>query len=150
MGLETAYVIAAPVVEALEARILLDAVDESQVIEVFNTSPALFVANEGQWADESVRYAFSGSAANVLHTDSGPIIQLFRREAAEGAEDAAAPDDPLAPPHQDRPAATATEMVELAEVFVSFDGSNAARPVGVGRVQSDQTASGPETTGETE
>ncbi|KKL46618.1 hypothetical protein LCGC14_2343760, partial [marine sediment metagenome] len=71
--------------------------------------------------------------ANVLHTDSGPIIQLFRREAAEGAEDAAAPDDPLAPPHQDRPAATGT--VELAEVFVSFDGSNAARPVGVGRAE---------------
>ncbi|KKL83641.1 hypothetical protein LCGC14_1972720, partial [marine sediment metagenome] len=135
MGLETAYVIAAPVVEALEARILLDAVDESQVIEVFNTSPALFVANEGQWADESVRYAFSGSAANVLHTDSGPIIQLFRREAAETAEDAPGPDDPFALPHEDRLAASAPETVELAEVFVSFDGGNAARPVGVGRAE---------------
>ncbi|KKL26834.1 hypothetical protein LCGC14_2391280, partial [marine sediment metagenome] len=54
------------------------------------------------------------------------------REAAETAEDAPGPDDPFAPPHQDRPAATATEIVELGEVFVTFDGSNAARPVGVG------------------
>ncbi|KKK68585.1 hypothetical protein LCGC14_2942580, partial [marine sediment metagenome] len=75
-------------------------------------------------ADESVRYVFSGSAANVLHTDSGPVIQLFRREAAE-------PDDPFAPPHED----PAPDTVELAEVFVSFDGANAARPVGVGRAE---------------
>ena len=55
-----------PLLEPLEARLLLDAtlpgqneVDpavEAQVVQFFEASPAVFVENQGQWADESVRY----------------------------------------------------------------------------------------------
>ena len=43
----------------------------AQVVEMLDLSPALFVENRGQW-DDSIRYAFSGNGANVLHTDTGP------------------------------------------------------------------------------
>ena len=42
-----------------------------QAVELLDISPALFVENRGQW-DDSIRYAFSGNGANVLHTDTGP------------------------------------------------------------------------------
>ncbi len=68
-----------PALEQLEQRLLLDGLAESQAIELFNVSPALFVENQGQWADESIRYAFQGSGANVLFTDGGPVFQVFQR-----------------------------------------------------------------------
>ncbi len=70
-------------VERLEDRRLLDAAPQSQTTELFDTAPALFVENQGQWPDESIRYAFEGSGANVLLTDAGPVVQLHQRETTE-------------------------------------------------------------------
>ncbi|MBM4033192.1 MAG: LEPR-XLL domain-containing protein, partial [Planctomycetes bacterium] len=68
--------------EPLEPRVLLAA---GAAVEVLNASPALFAANLGQWADPAVRYAFQTSGGNVLHTDAGPVFQLFQSEdTAEG------------------------------------------------------------------
>ncbi len=50
-----------PAFEPLEGRLLLDAGSDQAAIELFNISPALFVENQGQWADDAVRYAFHGS-----------------------------------------------------------------------------------------
>ena len=66
--------------EPLEQRCLLDGALGHDAIELFDASPALFVANEGQWEDSSISYAFYGAGANVLHTDSGPVFQLFQRD----------------------------------------------------------------------
>jgi len=48
--------------EPLEDRRLLSLAPEnpaaSGAIELFNVSPALFVENQGQWPDPTVRYAF--------------------------------------------------------------------------------------------
>ena len=58
--------------ETLEPRLLLDA-----AVTLFETSPALFVANEGQWSDATVAYAILRDGANALFTDAGPVFQLF-------------------------------------------------------------------------
>ncbi len=47
-------------VERLEDRRLLSVAGQSQAIELFNVSPALFVENQGQWPDESIRYLHQG------------------------------------------------------------------------------------------
>lgn len=52
----------------------------SQAMELFKMSPALFVENRGQWADQSVRFVHNGSGMNVAMTDAGPVFQAFRRE----------------------------------------------------------------------
>ena len=49
-------------VEMLEDRRVLPAAVPP--IEVFSTSPALFVENQGQWADQPARFLHSGSGAN--------------------------------------------------------------------------------------
>ena len=77
------------VMEQLEPRLLLDGISQEQALELFSVSPALFVENQGQWADTSVRYAHNGSGANVAMTDAGPVFQVFRQEPREGAADAA-------------------------------------------------------------
>ncbi|MDP6381417.1 MAG: hypothetical protein QF662_08745, partial [Phycisphaerae bacterium] len=97
-----------PLLEYLEPRILLDAALEGQgevdseleamAMDMFDASPALFVENQGQWQDESIQYAFQGSGANVLFTDSGPVFQLYQSEANE--EDAQPEDDPFALPNE--------------------------------------------------
>ncbi|MCH8047423.1 MAG: hypothetical protein IID44_27305 [Planctomycetes bacterium] len=48
----------------------------AQTVELFDISPAVFIENRGQWADDSIRYALLGNGANVLHTDTGPVFQL--------------------------------------------------------------------------
>ena len=47
--------------------------------------PALFVENQGQWADASTRYGFEGSGAHALFTDAGPVLQASQREPVDGA-----------------------------------------------------------------
>ena len=64
--------------EPLEDRRMLSIA--SSAVELFNASPALFVENQGQWADESVRYLHQGDGASVAMTDSGPVFQLFKQE----------------------------------------------------------------------
>ena len=114
-------------VEALEDRRLLDA--GGQAIELFETSPALFVENRGQWADDSVRYLFQGSGANVLHTDAGPVFQLFRPVEVEAAEE----EDlfgRFGP--RDGPEEVATELRQFS---VSFDRASLVEPVGQDRAE---------------
>lgn len=50
------------------------------VLEKLMKSPAVFVENRGQWADESVRFALISRGANVGLTDEGPRVQLFQPE----------------------------------------------------------------------
>ncbi|MHC4521679.1 MAG: DUF7948 domain-containing protein, partial [Planctomycetota bacterium] len=96
--------------EPLEPRVLLSGSD--MAIEVFGTSPALFVENQGQWDDPSLHYVFQGDGANVAHTDAGPVFQVLDQEMAE---------DDL--------------VTRSTQFSVRFDGANEAIPVG--RDQSD-------------
>src|SRR5437879_3571547 len=67
--------------ERLERRLLLavsPAPASSQAVQLFHTSPAVFVENAGQWADSSVRFVHQGDGANIALTDAGASFQLFR------------------------------------------------------------------------
>src|SRR5574340_1146224 len=66
-------------IEPLEDRRLLSVGSADEAMELFRISPALFVENQGQWADESVRYLHQGDGASVAMTDTGPVFQLTRR-----------------------------------------------------------------------
>lgn len=114
--------------EVLEDRRLLSVSDPT--IELFDASPALFVENQGQWADASVRYALHGSGANVLHTTGGPVFQLFEYRPAEETDETSDPIEPL------DPLAEPEEIVtQYAELFVSFDGANIVEPVGMDQAE---------------
>ena len=114
-------------VEPLEDRRLLSVT--SPQVELFNTSPALFVANQGQWADTSVRFMHQGDGANVEMTDQGPVFQVFRTPPSIGS----APANPMPPlpsglqaPHTF--ANTTTEMLQFS---ASFLGANTVVPTGL-------------------
>ncbi len=59
---------------------------EHSAVELFQTSPAHFIENVGQW-DDSVRLIHPGQSANVWFTDEGPTLQLFQLQG-EGEEQA--------------------------------------------------------------
>ena len=44
-------------------------------VQQFQKGPSVFIVNQGQWADESIRFALDGSGANVGLTDQGPRFQ---------------------------------------------------------------------------
>jgi hypothetical protein len=66
-----------PLLEPLEPRLMLDG--QTPTIELFNTTPALFAENQGQWADASVRYAFQRGGAGVAFTETGLAIRVAVR-----------------------------------------------------------------------
>jgi hypothetical protein len=114
-------------VEALEDRRPLDA--GGQAIVLFETSLALFVENQGQWDDDSVRFLFQGSGANVLHTDGGPVFQVFQSVEVETTEE----EDPV---RQLNPLVEPDDVVtRMAEFSVSFDGASPVEPVGQDRAE---------------
>ncbi len=101
----------APVFEPLEHRLLMDAaltgmpsipfpeatapeqviqVPESPIgapaqhaTELFDVSPALFVENQGQWSDSSVRYVHDGNRVDVAATGQGIVFQVARTQTAD-------------------------------------------------------------------
>jgi len=113
---------ASPLFEVLEQRLLLDGTLEGQAIQLFQASPALFVENQGQWEDASVRYAFEGAGATVLHTDSGLVLHLHQREGDGLADDASSL--PGLRPTEEPPAYVSTT------VSVTFDGARQMSPAG--------------------
>ena len=94
--------------------------DETRAMRIFETSPAIFVENHGQW-DSKVRYAFNGSGVNVLFTDAGPVFRLFSDE--EGAPAAATVTARFVAASESVP-----EGVEPSEAYANFHvGSDPSR-----------------------
>jgi hypothetical protein len=113
--------------ESLEDRRVLSAALPQ--VEFFGTSPALFVENQGQWADASVRYFHQGNGANVAMLDSGVAFQLVRCEplADPEAEPAATS---LARWRNDRRGAPSAST-ELLQFSAEFVGAATVSPVGL-------------------
>ena len=117
--------------EPLEPRLLLDGMTTEQAIQLFSVSPALFVENQGQWADESVRFVHNGSGANVAMTDAGPVFQLSRQVPKDGEADGLGPDDlpqDLLGPDRLGPDAYDTQTLQFSASFV---GANSVAPTGL-------------------
>ena len=111
--------------EPLEDRRMLAGGDAQ--LELFKVSPALFVENQGQWADDSVHFVHSGDGASVAMTDTGPVFQLFRREPKLNN----APAEESGPPTRldavGGPEEFDTKMLEFSAEFV---GADVVTPVG--------------------
>jgi hypothetical protein len=103
-------------IETLEPRLLLEGSADANTLQLFDASPALFVENQGQWADASIRYGFQSKGGNVLFTDAGPVFQLF------GQTPALDPADPF------RDALAGGK--QTAWVSVTFDSANQVSPIG--------------------
>ena len=63
--------------ELLEDRRLMSI--DSSPAQFLAISPSLFVENQGQWADASIRFLHQGDGANVALTDAGPVFEVFRQ-----------------------------------------------------------------------
>ena len=74
-----------PLLEVLEPRILLDGTPEAQALELFSISPALFVENQGQSADEVPGVSTGGAALASLVSILGSADPLFADSVWTGA-----------------------------------------------------------------
>ena len=122
--------------ETLEDRRMLSVaggaeMDADEALQLFSTSTALFVENQGQWQDESVRYAFDGPGVNIAFTDEGLSFLLTEQEKVEG--DTSDPLDPLADDPIENPDDYITHSTQFS---VSFDGANVVTPVGLAESES--------------
>ncbi len=89
--------------EVLEPRILLNGTP-TPALDLFDALSPLFIENQGQWADASVRYGFQDHGLSVSMTDAGP---LFRLRDGSGAD------------------------AQSADFAATFVGAAAVTPVGV-------------------
>jgi len=128
-GAGSIHVSPSPILESLEPRLLLDAMTAQQAIELFHTTPAVFIENQGQWADSSVRFVHKGQGANIAHTDSGPVFELFREVPGDG-DDAEAPSAILDLDLEAEPA-----ELERLRFSATFDGANDVTPVGLNEAE---------------
>jgi len=99
--------------------------EQQAALEKLMSSEPVFVENQGQWEDETIRFALSANGANVGLTDAGLRLQLFRRDAAPSS----ARDDARA----QLPNRGASERTRMLEFAVRFEGARAIAPVGEGR-----------------
>ena len=97
------------VFESLEPRELLTSDLASSAMSLAATSSSLFVANEGQWADASVRFALQADGATILYTDAGPV---FLMQQGSGQD------------------------IQSTTFSVRFDGAASVSPVGLQQSQS--------------
>lgn len=92
-------------------------------------APALFVENQGQWADAAVRYFHQGQGASVAMMDSRVAFQVVRREALDpaSAEEATSFASRLRKERLGVPLANP----EMRQFSAEFVGAVAVRPLGL-------------------
>ncbi len=98
---------------------------DSRAIELFAVSPALFVENQGQWSDPTVRYVHDGDSMAVAATDSGIRLQVCRQNPAQDAISIGLAGE------KDRLSSRAGVDIQTLWFSVSFIGAKQTRPVGL-------------------
>jgi len=107
------------------------------VLERFQQSPAVFIENQGQWEDASMRFAMNAMGANTGLTGQGVRFQLFQREAEQ-------PIGPIGQIGQIRQmdmrthreavrGATVRGATKMKEFGIRFEGARAVAPAGDGK-----------------
>ena len=133
-----------PAVEVLEDRTLLSGnplsvpdqpnpADESAALQLFSTSTALFIENQGQWADEKLQYAYNGDGVNIGFSDAGLNFLLTRQVAGEETETDVVDDfdsDSIDPFGEEE-----NFITESTQFSVQFDGANAVTPQGLNEAE---------------
>jgi len=122
----------------------LSSINHQLVAEQLTKSPAVFIENKGQWADESIRFALSSRGVNVGVTDEGLRFQLFQGSATVSV--AASGVAPLASNGLTQPKMKANGVVESVRRDAEQSTRDARAPrmkefsvhfVGAGRVKAE-------------
>ncbi len=98
-------------------------------VEQFMTGPSVFIQNDGQWPDATIKFALDGLGANVGITDKGPKFQLFREANRTDRTNKTDKTDPQASAAPDLKPQTS----EMHSFGLVFDGAAAVIPVGRGK-----------------
>jgi hypothetical protein len=114
--------------QTLEPRLLLSASAQNTAAQFLNTSSAVFVQNQGQWPDQSIKYAYNGQGINIGFTNTGPVLDLFQAKKPAPIKSSAKP--AVARPTDPSPA---PPELQTARISVSFDGAQPTAPVGIDR-----------------
>jgi len=121
----------------------LSTTNHQLIAEQFAKSPAVFIQNKGQWANESIRFALSSRGANVGVTDEGLRFQMFQRGPLTNANERGSsrreeahsqirnPKSEIRN-YQSLVTSAATRMKEFS---VRFVGAKRVTPVGEGKAQ---------------
>ena len=118
--------------EKLEDRRMLSVgASGENALELFSTSTALFVENNGQWADEQIRYGFSGDGVNIAFQDDGLAFHLIQQEVIETAPGTLESYETLS----DRLANADDAVTHSTQFRVRFDGANDVTPVGLDQAE---------------
>lgn len=88
--------------ETLEGRLHLTASGD----QLLSTSPAVFMQNQGQFADSGIRYAYKGNGLNIGMTDQGMKYQFYNASGILQFDASLVNGRPVAPVGQDPAAAT--------------------------------------------
>ncbi len=118
-------------------------------VEKFMTGASVFVQNDGQWPDATIKFALDGLGANVGITDKGPKFQFFwnnpadvhRPEQPDQPVQLDKPDKPDKPElHQPHPKTSSpapdsrvAQPSALHEFSLTFDGASPTIPAGRGK-----------------
>jgi hypothetical protein len=97
----------------------------------------VFIENQGQWEDASIRFTMNSMGANAGLTDQGARFQLFQREAEQ-----AQPIGPMRPIRQIRLIGQTgmkarreadRRAAKMKEFAIRFEGARTVAPAGDGR-----------------
>jgi hypothetical protein len=114
--------------EPLERRYLLSAAPADPALQVFGTSTALFVENQGQWQNDAVRFGFDGPGVDIAFSDSGLTYRVIKHEApprTTSDDSLSATTDSIHDVHLDE------QITHTTQFSVAFDGANCVTPVGL-------------------
>ncbi len=102
--------------------------------KLFDTSPALFVENQGQWSDPSIRYVHDGNRVDVAVTGQGMVFQVERSRPApeDGGQRTEDRGQNAMPSWALPPAGT-----DVLRFGASFVGARQVLPVGLERSSSE-------------
>jgi len=98
-----------------------------RTMELFSTTPAVFIENTGQIDEPSVKYVFYGNGANIFHTINGLVFELFKDEVDVGIASSSA--DRHLGPHNDEEVGTGIVRRSYG-VAVRFVGARRVEPAG--------------------
>jgi hypothetical protein len=108
--------------------------DES--IQLFSTSTALFVENQGQWSDEAVQYGFNGDGVKIAFMDEGLSFYLSQRKAIdEVANERDGLHHDLDAEPFDRFDDPGSYISHTTQFTVQFDGANNVTAVGLDQAE---------------
>ncbi len=98
--------------------------------QLFEVSPALFVENQGQWSDPSVRYVHDGNRLDVAVTGRGLTFQIAQTRDAATTEGQNTGGPYL-------PSLLGPAETDVLRFSASFVGASQVLPVGLERSQSE-------------